>query len=67
MVNAGWIAEGDLELFRRTVNNYNALGIQARHAKKEWAAPANPMTHLQAVALIRQLVGAWLKDLAGRR
>jgi hypothetical protein len=65
MIKAGWIGEDELNLFRRTVNNYNTLGVHARHAKSEWVAPANPMTHPQAVALIRRLVGAWLKCQIG--
>ncbi len=63
MVGDGWIDAKDLERFRHTVNNYNVLGVQARHGIASRAAPKNPMPHDEAKAVIRGLVGAWLRDL----
>jgi len=56
----GWIGDGDLKLFKRTVNSYSALGAEARHGLDNNPPPRSPMTYDRALELIRALVRQWL-------
>lgn len=60
---SGWIDRDRLDLFRHTVNNYTALGAQARHGPSKHKPPGSPMTQHEATALIRGLVHEWIKTL----
>lgn len=62
MYSEGWIGRADARLFTRTANSYTALGKAGRHGKDRGDPPARPMQQQSAIALMRTLVGAWLKD-----
>lgn len=57
-----WASAKELIRFRRTVNNYRTLGLQARHGPSNDEPPSNPMDHQDAIGLLRQVVGAWLRS-----
>ena len=55
-----WISVVDDERFRRTSNSRQVLGIEARHGHERHVPPNDPMTHVEALRMIRGLVANWL-------
>jgi hypothetical protein len=61
MFDMGWISKDDANLFGWTLNNHETLGIDGRHGpKKGYKPPPKPMTHEEAVRLIKKLILAWI-------
>ena len=58
----GWAAAVEINRFTGTANNYRALGPAARHARREWLPPGEPMTLDEAEALIGRLLLGWLAE-----
>jgi len=52
-----------VETFTRTVNNFNKLGLDARHAKRAYKEPKDEMTFSEAQKLFGNLLTAWVKEL----
>ena len=63
MFDQGWISKPDENLFRRTANSYEVLRSKGRHGKSTRKPPAKPMTHSDAVNVIRNLVLGWLREV----
>lgn len=59
LINQPWVPSG-LELFKRTANNYNAIGSEARHARTDWAPPLQPITLHEASELFRLILAGWI-------
>jgi hypothetical protein len=51
-----------IERFKRTANNWRALGSDARHATEQFAPPRTPMSLPEAQELIRQTLELWLQQ-----
>jgi hypothetical protein len=66
MFDLCWIARSDADLFTHTANSYSTLRGDGRHGKDRGDPPARPMEHGVAIALIRGLVLAWLRHIAGQ-
>jgi hypothetical protein len=49
-----------MELFRRTANSFEAVGLDARHGVEQNQPPSTPMDISEARSLITTLVHAWL-------
>jgi hypothetical protein len=74
MTHSGWseadIARGaddtkaNVEMFRRTANNYSAIGRFARHGEQGWQPPTTPMTLDAAADLILKATVAFLNERA---
>lgn len=60
IINEGWASKSELELFKRTINNSNAIGIEARHTSSVHPAPANPMEYNRARCLVETIARNWL-------
>jgi hypothetical protein len=60
MYNRDWIDKPRAGLFTRTANSYSTLRSRGRHGKDKLHHPKHPMARDEAVALIRNLVSAWL-------
>lgn len=58
----GWASENELSLFRRTANHPAASGDEARHGVLNTEPPASPMPIHEGRALIKRLVGRWLRE-----
>jgi len=52
-----------LKLFKNTANNWKALGAEARHATEKWEKPSAELSLLEAKAVVRATLQAWLKGL----
>jgi hypothetical protein len=63
MIDRGWISKEAARNFKWTANSYTALGRLGRHGKNQNAPPPAPMSHPQAIELMRQLVSGWAKSL----
>lgn len=64
MVANGWISRKDLELFKRTANSYDLLGIDSRHGRQRGEPPSVPMALDTARASIGKLTSLWLGSFA---
>jgi hypothetical protein len=51
-----------IELFKKTANNWRALGHKARHATEKYQPPPNPMSLPDARELLRRTLHAWLQQ-----
>jgi hypothetical protein len=56
----GWASKIEVTRFTRTANSVEALGDQARHAKKYAEPPSKPMTIQEAKGLIKHLLEKWI-------
>lgn len=56
----GWASKIEVTRFTRTANSVEALGDQARHAKKYAESPPKPMTIQEAKRLIKRLLEKWI-------
>lgn len=63
-VERGWWTSSQKELFKRTANNRDAIGNDARHAKSNDPGPDDPMKSQEAKQIIGQLVDYWLQHRA---
>ncbi len=57
------VSKSELGRFTQTANDQRAAGRQARHARSATESPKKPMGALEAEALIRRLLQAWLDSL----
>ncbi|HWD00553.1 MAG TPA: hypothetical protein VG456_27540 [Candidatus Sulfopaludibacter sp.] len=58
-----WLPDkSGIELFRRTANNFRALGPDARHGTEQYKPPPKPMALPDARILIRRTLQAWLRQ-----
>jgi hypothetical protein len=57
------LSKSQLGRFTQTANDQRAAGRQARHARSETEPPKKPMGALEAEAIIRRLLQAWLDSL----
>jgi hypothetical protein len=57
----GWASKKEVERFTHTANSPEALGDEARHAKKRGQPPAKPMTIGEAKQLINGLLVKWIE------
>ena len=60
MAAAGWAKRGEIRAFTQTAQSAEALGDAARHAASKFAPPDTPMTHSDAVTLLRSILQRWL-------
>jgi hypothetical protein len=60
--SAGWATKKSMELFRRTANSFEAVGLDARHGVEQNQPPSTPMDISEARSLITTLVRAWLRS-----
>jgi hypothetical protein len=64
LVGSQWCpAPERLRLFKRTANNWQALGTEARHATERWQKPTDLMTLAEAQAVVRSTLFEWLQTL----
>lgn len=62
-----WVTNKEKNSFRRTANHLKASNIHdSRHGVPEGEAPPNPLTIDEGVALIKRLIGDWIKFLNER-
>jgi hypothetical protein len=60
---ASWAPdEAGIKLFKRTANNWQALGSEARHGTEQWEPPPKPMSLQDARELIRRTLLAWVQS-----
>jgi hypothetical protein len=52
-----------VKTFTHIADNFNKLGLHARHAKKKWAKPKEEMTLTEAQALFRDVLKAWIEEV----
>jgi hypothetical protein len=55
--------EKKIRLFTCTANNFNKLGLDARHARKDWDEPKEEMTVSEAQELFRNLLSVWVEEI----
>ena len=58
----GWVSKAEVGRFTQTANSADALGDEARHAKKHVAPPSTPMTIKEARHLIKVLLQKWIES-----
>jgi hypothetical protein len=56
----GWVPSKEVKRFKHTADSAEALGDQARHAKKDRLPPRKPMTIQEAKRLIKGLLERWI-------
>ena len=59
IIERGWASRKQIERFRHSANNWQASGLDARHAI-EWRPPQDAMLIQEARQFIRELVSKWL-------
>jgi len=60
LLNANWAPRNDIKLFKKTANNYRAIGLDARHGFRGKPMSGSPMEIGVARQLIRTLLNNWL-------
>jgi hypothetical protein len=61
----GWCSKNKLDLFKRTAQDYKAIGVKdARHIR-DYKKLENPMTYPKAKNLIRAINIKWIKEILG--
>ena len=55
-----WVEKGQIDLFKWTANNLEALGDDSRHAREDWDPPAEPMSLPDARKLMQALLKRWI-------
>jgi len=61
----GWCSKNKLDLFKRTAQDYKAIGVKdARHIR-DYKKLENPMTYPEAKNLIRTINIEWIKEILG--
>jgi hypothetical protein len=58
----GWCEESKIDLFKKTSQNYDAIGPEARHVLN-YKEIKNPMPYNEAKALIRNINIKWVKEI----
>lgn len=63
-----WVSKKEVNRFTQTANSPEALGDEARHAKKRVSPPPKPMTIQEAKQLMKTLLEKWIasKTPSGR-
>lgn len=61
IVAQGWWSKSEKDLFKHTAQSPEAIGHEARHAKRKYTAPSTPMNHAEAKSLIENLIEDWLR------
>lgn len=59
-----WASKEKIELFRRTANNFRAIGYEARHGHEKYQPPERPMSLSEAESLMADLFNKWLQSKA---
>jgi len=59
IIKNGWSVDSDISRYTQTTQSRAALGDSARHASKKYKSPAQPMTLLEARALIKTILSRW--------
>ena len=59
ITNRGWASRNQIGRFRQSANNWEASGLDARHAI-DWTPPKDAMLIHEARQFIRELVSKWL-------
>lgn len=54
------ISKSELSKFKQTSQSFEAVGEEARHRKKKFTKPDNPMSKIEAGNLIRKLLTKWI-------
>jgi len=63
IIKNGWSVKSDISRFRQTVQSEAAIGDSARHvASNKFKPPAQPMTLLEARALIKTILSRWVSS-----
>ena len=63
IIKNGWVVKSDINRFTQTVQSEAAIGDSARHAaSKKYKPPAQPMTLLEARALIKTILSRWVSS-----
>jgi hypothetical protein len=62
IIKNGWLVKSALKRFTQTAQSRDALGDSARHASKKYKSPAQPMTLLEAKALIKTILSRWVSS-----
>ncbi|MGH2733462.1 MAG: hypothetical protein ACRDJG_11100, partial [Actinomycetota bacterium] len=53
--------EAKLTRFCRTANSWDVLRDKGRHGPRGWKPPDQPMTYEEALSLVKEIAGWWLK------
>ena len=62
VTSLGWAKKKEQDLFTRTANSYDALGIEARHGVQREEPPDTPMAYDEACSFVVSLVKRWLQE-----
>jgi len=62
IVEKGWVKKSNITRFRRTAQNPEVLGDDARHARTKDEPPKKPMPLSEATSLIQTLLKNWLRS-----
>jgi hypothetical protein len=62
IIKNGWSVDSDINRFTQTAQSRAAIGDSARHASKKYIPPAQPMTLLEARALIKTILSRWVSS-----
>jgi hypothetical protein len=55
-VRQGYCKKSEMSRFRQTANSFEAVGVEARHAKPDFPAPNNPMSLREAKDLFQRIL-----------